>query len=108
MTRSEPPADEPAAPRLRRLPTRLLAMVAMHWDRLVADGLAAEGARRWHFAVLSTLDESGPASQAELSQRTDIYRSDLVSVLNELAGQGHVERAPDPGDRRRNIITLTP
>jgi DNA-binding MarR family transcriptional regulator len=35
-------------------------------------------------------------------------RSDVVAALNELAGHGLVERAPDPADRRRNIITITP
>jgi DNA-binding MarR family transcriptional regulator len=34
-------------------------------------------------------------------------RSDVVAAINELAGQGFVERAPDPDDRRRNIVTLT-
>jgi len=31
-----------------------------------------------------------------------------VAALNELAGRGLVERSPDPVDRRRNIITITP
>ncbi|ETK30912.1 MarR family winged helix-turn-helix transcriptional regulator [Microbispora sp. ATCC PTA-5024] len=94
--------------RLRGVPTRLLAMVAAHADRVVTEGLAREDARKWHYAVLVTLEELGPASQAELSRRTGIYRSDVVAVINELAGRGLVERAPDPADRRRNVITLTP
>ncbi|WP_349372180.1 MarR family winged helix-turn-helix transcriptional regulator [Streptomyces sp. G-G2] len=53
-------------------------------------------------------DESAPASQAELSARTGIHRSDLVAVINELAGRHLVERTHDPTDRRRNVITLTP
>ncbi|MFI6600333.1 MarR family winged helix-turn-helix transcriptional regulator [Nonomuraea sp. NPDC050536] len=93
--------------RLRRLPSRLLSMAAAHADRLIAAGLAAEDARKWHYAVLVALDESGPASQATLSRRTGIYRSDLVAVINELAERSLVERAPDPDDRRRNVITLT-
>jgi DNA-binding MarR family transcriptional regulator len=31
-----------------------------------------------------------------------------VATINELADQQLVERAPDPADRRRNIITITP
>ncbi|MBG0832881.1 MarR family transcriptional regulator [Planomonospora sp. ID67723] len=93
--------------RLRNLPTRLLALTALHSDRLVTEGLAGADARQWHYAVLATLEESGPASQAELSRRTRIYRSDLVAVINELADRGFVERAPDPADRRRNVITMT-
>ncbi|MFG6193090.1 MarR family winged helix-turn-helix transcriptional regulator [Nonomuraea sp. JJY05] len=92
---------------LRALPSRTLSLVAMHADRLVNEGLAAVDARKWHYAALVALRESGPVSQAELSRRTGIYRSDMVAVINELAERGFVERAPDPADRRRNVITIT-
>lgn len=102
------PGDRRAgAERLRRLPTRLLSLAAIHADRRVNEELARADARKWHYAVLATLEEFGPASQAELSSRTRIYRSDLVAVINELADRGLVERAPDPADRRRNAVTLT-
>lgn len=101
------PENQPEAARLRTLPSRLLSMAATHADRTVGDALAARGARKWHYAVLATLAEFGPASQAELSERTHVYRSDLVAVINELTGQGLVERSADPGDRRRNVITMT-
>jgi DNA-binding MarR family transcriptional regulator len=79
----------------------------MHADRLVNEGLAGVDARKWHYAVLVALQDSGPASQATLSRRAGLYRSDLVAVINELAERGYVERAPDPADRRRNVITIT-
>jgi DNA-binding MarR family transcriptional regulator len=94
--------------RLRSLPSRLLTQTAMHADRLVSEGLAGADARRSHYAVLVTLQDFGPASQATLSRRTGIYRSDLVAVINELADRDLVQRAPDPADRRRNVITVTP
>jgi MarR family transcriptional regulator, lower aerobic nicotinate degradation pathway regulator len=31
----------------------------------------------------------------------------MVAAINELADDNLVERAPDPSDRRRNIISLT-
>jgi DNA-binding MarR family transcriptional regulator len=34
--------------------------------------------------------------------------SDIVAAINELAERQLVQRAPDPADRRRNIITITP
>lgn len=103
-----PEMDEAGTPaRLRGMASRLLALTAARADRLVSSGLAEEDARKWHYAVLASLDEYGPASQAGLSRRTGIYRSDLVAVINELAERGHVERTPDPDDRRRNVITLT-
>ncbi|WP_225830437.1 MarR family winged helix-turn-helix transcriptional regulator [Streptomyces sp. NK08204] len=101
------PTPEPTPARLRAIPSRLLAGAAAVADRLVGERLAAEGARKWHFAVLVGLAEAGAASQAELSRRTGIYRSDMVAVLNELADAGCIRREPDPADRRRNVITLT-
>ncbi|MFI5801576.1 MarR family winged helix-turn-helix transcriptional regulator [Streptomyces sp. NPDC051561] len=95
------------AARLRNLGSRLLSLAAIQSDRLVNEELARAGARKWHYAALATLDEFGPASQAELSRRTGIYRSDMVTVINELADRGLVERSPNPADRRRNTITVT-
>jgi len=103
-----PHADTPATPsRLRRIPSRLLAMAAAHADRLVTAGLADAGAHKWHYAVLAALHDGGPASQADLSRRTGIYRSDMVAVLNELEVRGLLRRTPDPADRRRNVISIT-
>ncbi|SNY75622.1 DNA-binding transcriptional regulator, MarR family [Paractinoplanes atraurantiacus] len=93
--------------RLENLTTRALSMAAMRSDRVVNERLAGAGSRKWHYAVLAALDESGPASQAELSRATGIYRSDIVAVVNELADRALVERSPDPADRRRNVVTLT-
>ncbi|MEV4168500.1 MarR family transcriptional regulator [Nonomuraea sp. NPDC049709] len=102
------PMDEQLTPApLRKVPSRMLSLVATHADRLVTEGLAGADARKWHYAALMALRASGPVSQAELSRITGIYRSDLVAVINELTERGHVERAPDPADRRRNVITIT-
>lgn len=94
--------------RLRQRASRLLSQVATRSDRLINEGLAQADARKWHYAVLASLQDFGPASQAALSKRTGIYRSDMVGVLNELAQRQLVERAPDPDDQRRNVITISP
>jgi DNA-binding MarR family transcriptional regulator len=93
--------------RLRRRASRLLSQMTAQSDRLTNEGLAQADARKWHYAALASLQEYGSGSQATLSRRTGIYRSDMVAVLNELAERGLVERAPDPDDRRRNVITIT-
>ncbi|MEV4292098.1 MarR family transcriptional regulator [Nonomuraea bangladeshensis] len=107
MTDDDPMAGQPTPAALRALASRTLSLVAMQSDRMVNEGLARLDARKWHYAALAALREGGPVSQAELSRRTGIYRSDLVAVINELAERGHVERSPDPADRRRNVIRLT-
>jgi DNA-binding MarR family transcriptional regulator len=100
--------DEANAPeRLRALPSRLLNLAAGYAQRLVGERLATLNSRKWHYATLAALEEFGPDSQSGLSDRTGIYRSDLVATLNELTARGLVVRAPDPADRRRNAITLT-
>jgi MarR family transcriptional regulator, lower aerobic nicotinate degradation pathway regulator len=100
--------DEANAPeRLRALPSRLLNLAAGYAQRQVGERLATVDARKWHYATLAALEEFGPDSQSGLSDRTGIYRSDLVSTINELTARGLVVRAPDPADRRRNAITLT-
>jgi MarR family transcriptional regulator, lower aerobic nicotinate degradation pathway regulator len=104
----ETPAEQPAFSRLPSLPSWLLSQAALHAGRLVADGFAAVGARGYHYRLLATLAEAGPSSQAELGRRSGIHLSDVVAALNELAADGYVVRTPDPGDRRRNVVTLTP
>ena len=69
--------------------------------------MAAAGGHAYHFAILATLDEFGPDSQVQIGQRCGIDQSDMHTMLNELAERGHVARAADPADRRRNLITLT-
>ncbi|MER7442816.1 MarR family winged helix-turn-helix transcriptional regulator [Micromonospora avicenniae] len=93
--------------RWERLPSWLLTQTAGHAHRLVADGFSSVGARGYHYRLLATLEDFGPASQATLGRRSGIHVSDMVATINELADRGLVERAPDPADRRRNIISLT-
>jgi DNA-binding MarR family transcriptional regulator len=93
--------------RLKRQLSRLVTMASVQTRRVAGDALRAIGADKDHFVVLAALAEFGPASQAALSGRTRIYTSDLVAVLNDLADGGWVRRAPDPADKRRNVISIT-
>ena len=104
----ETTADDATPARLRDKPSWLLTQTAMHAHRLLSEGLAAAGARGYHYRLLAALEEFGPASQATLGRRTGIDRSYVVEAVNELANGGLVERARDPDDRRRNVVTITP
>ena len=101
-------ADDETPARLRGTPSWLMTRAAAHAHRLVSEGMASAGARGYHYRLLAALAESGPASQAELGRRSGIDRSDVVASVNELAEAEFVERATDPADRRRNVVTMTP
>lgn len=99
---------EASPARLRGKPSWLISKASARAHRLIAEAMAAAGGRAYHFAILAALEEFGPDSQVRIGQRCGIDQSDMHAMLNELTGQGHVARAPDPADRRRNLITLTP
>jgi MarR family transcriptional regulator, lower aerobic nicotinate degradation pathway regulator len=101
-------ATAPQSPAgLRTTPSWLLNQAAAHAGRLASAGFAAHDLRGYHFRLLASLAEDGPASQADLGRRCGIDRSDVVAAINDLAGRGLVVRAPDPADRRRNVISVT-
>lgn len=100
------PAQVPCQ-RLWVLTSWLLNQSASQANRMVGESLGRPGLRR-RYAVLAGLDEFGPISQAALSRRLGLDRSDLVAALNELEGLGFALRAADQADQRRNTIRITP
>jgi DNA-binding MarR family transcriptional regulator len=100
-------ALQDAPTRLRSKPSWLISKAAARAQRLISEAMAAVGGRAYHFAILAALDEFGSDSQVRIGQRCGIDQSDMHTMLKELTEQGHVARTSDPGDRRRNLITLT-
>ena len=102
------PADDQTPSRLLTKQSWLLSQTSVHAHRLLSQALAAAASSGYHYRLLAALEEFGPASQAALGRRTSMDRSDVVAALNDLAARGLVQRFPDPADRRRNTITITP
>ncbi|WP_329312819.1 MarR family winged helix-turn-helix transcriptional regulator [Streptomyces sp. NBC_01262] len=103
------PIAAAAAPaRLAGRPSWLITQTAAHVHRMMAEAFGSAGGIRYGYALLAALEEFGPASQASLSRRTGVDRSYIVAAVNELAAAGLAERTPDPDDRRRNVIAITP
>ena len=100
--------DDETPARLKAKSTWLISQLAARSHGLLTERLAAAGARGYHYRLLAALAEFGPSSQASLGRRTRMDRSDVVAAVGELAAEGLVERAADPADRRRNVVTLTP
>ncbi len=99
--------DDTTPARLSAKPTWLISQVSARAHRLLTDRLAAAGARGYHYRLLAALAEFGPSSQASLGRHAGMDRSDVVAAVSELAGERLVERAVDPADRRRNVVTMT-
>jgi DNA-binding MarR family transcriptional regulator len=73
-----------------------------------AEALAPDGVRPAHYGVLACLSARGPLSQRDLAAATGIDSGDLVGFLDELASRGLALRSPDPTDRRRHMVSVTP
>jgi MarR family transcriptional regulator, lower aerobic nicotinate degradation pathway regulator len=107
---SEQPSRHGSAPsRIRDRPTWLISRNYARSHALLNDTFAIRGGglRSYHYRLLAALEEWGPVSQADLARSTSVDRSDVVTVLNELEQRGLIERAVDPRNRRRNIVSIT-
>ena len=92
--------------RLRGLASWQTSKVSTLGARLTARRMPL-GARA-DFAVLAALEEYGSLSQAEIGRRLGLDRNDVNGILNRLGKSRYADREPDPADRRRNVVTLTP
>lgn len=59
-------------------------------------------------AALSRLDRGGPAAGADLARQEQISPQSMGATLAELETRGLVTRAPDPGDGRRILLSVSP
>jgi len=58
--------------------------------------------------VLGRLDRVGPCGVSDLAAGERVRPQSMASTVAALVVAGLVSRAPDPGDRRRVLIALTP
>ena len=58
--------------------------------------------------VLGRLDRVGPCGVSDLAAGERVRPQSMASTVAALLAGGLVSRAPDPGDRRRVLIALTP
>lgn len=98
----------PPTHRLRGRVAWLVGRASVQAQRLIQERFAGHDLRKQHYGVLASLADLGPASQGPLADRLCLDRSDLVTFLDELEARGLVVRTPDPTDRRRKIVQLTP
>jgi DNA-binding MarR family transcriptional regulator len=58
-------------------------------------------------AALDHLDAAGPMTPGQLGGRLSMTAGAVTALLDRLEGRGHVERAPNPDDRRSAIVRET-
>lgn len=73
----------------------------------LAQALAQFQLRATSFSALLIVVERPGINQTELAEALMIERSNLVQIIDSLAGRGLIERTPFPGDRRRHALMPT-
>ncbi len=105
-------AEQPA---VHRLPAELVSSALFLLKKL---GMAAKeqgfeayeeaGLHPYHHAILAVLDEGSRETQGAIAEALDYDKGQLVGFLDELEGDGLIERKRDTVDRRRQTVTITP
>lgn len=58
--------------------------------------------------ALLALWDGGRCSMSDLAERVDMSRAAITTLADRIEGAGYVERTPDPTDRRRVLLGVTP
>jgi DNA-binding MarR family transcriptional regulator len=85
----------------------LLAAVGQQTMSAFRARLEPMGIHPRSYAVLWAVSEGSDPSQRDLSRLLGLPASRMVGLLDGLQGDGLIERAPDPGDRRTHRVRLT-
>ena len=75
------------------------------FDQAVADAL---GLNRTDMRCLDTIDREGAVPAGRLAEETGLTSGAITTVIDRLERAGFARRVPDPSDRRRVLVELTP
>ncbi len=112
----ESPPDAPRRPSERApLDTAELDAAVGFWLRLAqqrdlrafGDRFAGEGISQLGYAILLVLEANPGCRAAELGEAVRVRQPNLGEPLEALVARGLVSRAPDPRDRRAQVLGLT-
>jgi len=85
----------------------LAKRVGMIAKEKTLDAFEEAGTVPFAYPVLAVLAQGACATQAAIADALLYDRSYLVGLLDELEGEGLIERRRDVNDRRRHVVTLT-
>lgn len=87
-----------------RLLLRLGAAQLAHMGQL----RRALGVTMSELHALLSLWDGGRCSMSELAERVDLSRAAMTTLADRIERAGYIERIPDPADRRRILLGVTP
>ena len=86
---------------------RLLSVAARVVEKRFTDFLTGRGLTHAGLIALHHLAD-GPKSQRQLAGLCRVTDQTMSRTIDHLTRSGHVERRPDPQDRRRTSVKITP
>ncbi|GAA1674338.1 MarR family transcriptional regulator [Glycomyces endophyticus] len=102
MAQPHPATDTPA-PRLARELRTVFGRLYRRFKELSDN----QGLTPSQASILSRLGKEGEASASDLAAAERVRPQAVVPTLTALEERDLVQRRPDPGDRRRQLIALT-
>jgi len=75
------------------------------YDQAVADAL---GLNRTDMRCLDTIEREGAVPAGRLAEETGLTSGAITTVIDRLERGGLARRVPDPSDRRRVLVEMTP
>jgi len=110
MQRTSHQAKRPS-PRRDDLVARLGAAARHHqravdaFDHALVEAL---GLKRTDGRCVDVVQEHGPMTAGEMARACGLTTGAVTAVIDRLERAGMVQRGPDPTDRRKVIVTITP
>jgi DNA-binding MarR family transcriptional regulator len=83
-------------------------VLARLFERALRERIAPHGVVPGQFPALLCLYEEDGLTQAEIGTRVQIEQPTIAKTLQRMERDGLIRREPDPDDRRRVRIHLTP
>ncbi|MFE3943129.1 MarR family winged helix-turn-helix transcriptional regulator [Streptomyces sp. NPDC059118] len=97
------PSAEPEAEQLAAQLADVVGRLLRRLRSTSSEGLLTPTQR----SVLARLDREGPSTTAALARAEYVRPQSMRLTLGALESQGLVERAPDPEDGRKSVMSLT-
>ena len=85
-----------------------IGLLGRLYDRRLQDVLKDYGVAPGQFAPLVMLFEQDGLTQAELCRRINVEQPTMANTLDRMERDELIKRKPDPEDKRRATIHLTP